>query len=262
MCGVSPYPTQPLELSEASLSDFIALLQDELRTVPIALISCPDVVPPNELLRIALGNLIIYWTDDPEIVERLNIVLPDECRIPWDSVRIILPFDQAQTYHPVYTYESICQMGIDSFLNGIHQAFCSCLRSEERRGFITVADIARIRDRKQIAFLRAQLREKDAKITVHEENMLRLKAEIDHLAKELKAYQTHPLSSELKEYEELLNESLSENSAIKEGITSLSTQLYASLGREFHPNEAESIAVLQELAHAIHVALACAGSKK
>ena len=99
-------------------------------------------------------------------------------------------------------------------------------------------------------------------MTILKEYLLRLKAEKDCLAEELKACQTHPLSSKIKECEELLNKTLSENSAIKEGITSLSAQLYASLGCEFHPNEAVSIAVLQELAHAIHVALACASSKK
>lgn len=261
MCGSNPYPVRPLELSEATLPDFINYLQDEMRSIPIALVSCPDVVSPDELLKLALGNLIVFWTDDPEIIEHLNTILPEELHIPWDSVRMLLPIGQAQAYHPVYTYESICQLGIDSFLAGIHQAFCSCLRSEERRGFITVADIARIRDRRHIASLHEQVRERDEKIAVLGEDLLRLESEKSSLAKKLTAYRNHPLSSEIKEYEELLNETLSENSAIKEGITSLSSQLYATLGHDFQPNETETIAVLQELAHAIRVALACAHSK-
>ena len=87
----------------------------------------------------------MYWTADPGIVERLNAILPDEFHTPWDSVRMLLPINQTQTYHPVYPYELISQMGYD--------AFCSSLRSEERRSFITVEDIAKIRDRRYAELL-------------------------------------------------------------------------------------------------------------
>jgi hypothetical protein len=64
------------------------------------------------------------------------------------------------------------------------------------------------------------------------------------------------------ELEEMLNESMSECSDLKRGISDLTTQLYASMGDTFHPNEREPLAILQELSHAIFVVLSCAAGKK
>ena len=175
---------------------------------------------------------------------------------------MLLPINQTQTYHPVYPYELISQMGYDAFLEGIHQAYCSSLRSEERRSFITVEDIAKIRDRRYITSLLAQIKDLNTKLADLREEVRQQESEKSCLEKELVEYRTHPLASEIKEYETLLNETLAENSEIKQGISSLSTQLYSSLGGEFHPSEEETVAVLQELAHAIRVALSCASSKK
>lgn len=262
MCGAVNFPTRPQELSTSAFPAFVQLLRDDERTIPVMLISCPDVVSPDVVFDMALGNLIVYWTDAPEVIERLNAIMSDDLYTPWDSVRVILPLTRANAFHPTYLYEVIHQMGVEAFLIGIHQAYCSCLRSEESRSFITVADIARIRDRRQINALLSRINNANERMATLNEKLQLQQAEIVRLQSELKAYHSHPLTSEIKEYEELLNESFSENSALKQGIASLSTQLYASLGEEFRPDESEPIALLQELAHAIRTAILCASSKK
>jgi hypothetical protein len=55
---------------------------------------------------------------------------------------------------------------------------------------------------------------------------------------------------------------MAECSDLKRGISDLTTQLYASLGDTFHPNEQEHLAILQELSHAIFVAMACVAEKR
>ena len=83
------------------------------------------------------------WCSDSEVISRLNELVSDGLQTPWDSVRSFLPLGKSELYHPCWAYEDIRRMGVDAFLRGLHQAYCASMRSEEKRGFLTVEDVYR-----------------------------------------------------------------------------------------------------------------------
>ena len=151
-------------------------------------------------------------------------------------------------------------MGIDAFLRGIHQAFCESLRSKEKHAFLTVEDVEKCRNRGQANKLVQTCEEQKGQIKEMEERLAKQNEVLESTLSQLQEITNR--SKEMAELEELLNESMSECSDLKRGISDLTTQLYASMGDTFHPNQREPLAILQELSHAIFVVLSCATGKK
>lgn len=50
---------------------------------------------------------------------------------------------------------------------------------------------------------------------------------------------------------------MSEMDSIKKEISNLTARLYASIGKDFQPDEDEKNAIIQELSHAIKTYLVC-----
>ena len=93
-----------------------------------------------------------------------------------------------------------------------------------------------------------------------EERLAKQDEQIEGLLAQLQEVSSR--SKEITEYEEMIDESMAECSDLKRGISDLTTQLYASLGDTFHPNEQEHLAILQELSHAIFVVTTCLAENK
>ena len=126
----------PWALTGSDTEEFVHLLYDQSRTLPIALITCPDLVSPSALCRLALGNLIVCWLDDPQVFDLLCDRLPQNLLFPWDPVKVFLPFSKGECFHPVLRPEDIQRMGGQEALAGIYRAYCTCPTGEERRAFI------------------------------------------------------------------------------------------------------------------------------
>lgn len=255
MCGSFPFPCESQELSYTSLAEFIHLLEDEDRTCPLLLISCPDVLAPEVTADILLGNAVVYWCADEEVFSRFNELVSDNLQTPWDSVRSFLPLGKSESYHPCWMYEDIQRMGVDAFLRGLYQAYCTSMRSEEKRGFLTIEDVYLHRDQAQIATQIEQLESQKAEIK-------RLSTQLQSLQKQHEESGNQANPTLIGEYESLLGDVMAEVDALKSGISALSTRLYSNMGIGFKPDESESIPLLQELSHAIYSALAYANSRK
>lgn len=262
MCGKRVYPTLALELNAATLPEFIDCLQDESRTMPMILITCADYIYPEPLMDQMMGNAVIYWCDDAYLITRLNALLPDNMKTPWDSVHIFIPIAFPAAYHPVYPYSEIYQMGKDAFIAGLIQAHCRSMHHEERKAFLTVDDVNRIRNQEYISSLLRQQSSQSAEIADLkarlEEKTLAAQAFSDELG-QLKA---KPFDAVIAEYEELLTDSMAETDNLKRGVSALSERLYSTMGIGFKPDASEPVALLQELSQAIYSALACASSRK
>lgn len=255
MSGNFPIPCESRELTHASLAEFIRLLEDAERTCPLLLISCPDVLTPEVAADILLGNAVVYWCSDSEVISRLNELVSDGLQTPWDSVRSFLPLGKSELYHPCWAYEDIRRMGVDAFLRGLHQAYCASMRSEEKRGFLTVEDVYRRLAQAQAGRLAEQLDAQKAECG-------QLNAQIQTLQEQLAESKAHANPALIGEYESLLTDAMAEADALKSGISALSTRLYSSMGAGFKPDESGSIPLLQELSHAIYSVLACERSRK
>ena len=190
----------------------------------------------------------------------LNAGLPKSLYTQWDSIHILMPLSDSRAYHPTYTYSEIRSMGIDTFMNGIRQAFCESLRSKEKHAFFTVEDVEKCRNRGQANQLAQTCEEQKDKMREMEERLAKQDEQIEGLLSQLQEVSSR--SKEITEYEEMIDEAMAECSDLKRGISDLTTQMYASLGDTFHPNEQEPLAILQELSHAIFVAMACVAEKR
>ena len=262
MAGNYPFPTGAAELNDASLSELIDLLFDNQRRVPVMLITCPDVITPEIMADMTLGNMIVYWCQNSALILRLNASVPRELRTPWDTVHIFMPLTNVNSFHPCYSYEEIHRMGMDSFFAGIRQAYCENMYSEERRSFITVEEVMRMRDREHIQQLEALNNEQSRQLAD-------TKAQLDRQALSLKSAQEqidtltqHAEEIEATEWESLLAESMAEADALKQGISALSTNLYSTMGIGYKPDPTERIPLIHELSNAIYASLRCAKERQ
>ena len=260
MCGDNALPLEPLELSHSSIPDFIFSLQNDQRTIPIVLITCTWALIPEEIQDIMRGNAIIYWCDDANVVMRLNALLPGTMFTPWESVHIFVPLRGERQFHPVYLYEDIHRMEEINFIYGLYQAFCQSLRSEDKRNFLTISDVQKTRDKTLLDKLIAQSETHVRESKELKEKIVCLEGKVVSLTEETQ--RLHSQKADIAEYESLLNDTMKETDALKNGISALSAQLYSTMGIGFQPNKTEKIAQLQELADAIYACLACVRSKK
>lgn len=258
MCGKYPLPLEACVLSHTTLPRFINYLQDDTRKIPLILITCPWILSPEILQDRMIGNAIIFWCEDSSVAMRLNSILPKNMYTPWESVRVFVPLAGDNVFHPLYTYEDIRTVGNQIFAAGLVQAFCQSFRSEDVRGFVTIDDISRVRDKQYIELLLSQAKEKSAENQSLKQQCDKLRAANAETAEKLAALEERP---DLDEYETLLNDLMRETDALRKGISSLSVRLYSCNGSSFQPDGHEPIALLQELAHAIQTYLSCAGRR-
>lgn len=261
MCGESPLPMEPIELTHTALPDLISLIQDEARSIPIILITCAWYLSPEILCDRMLGNAIIYWCENSSVVMRLNAILPRDMYTNWESVRIFHPLAGNRVFHPQYTLDAVRNLGCSSFLDGLMQAYCQSLRSEDQRNFITVDDISRLRDKCCIDRLVTQANERNAELIRVQKQCEALTETNTKISEELEQTAASLKTNDQEELESLLDETMRETDALKKGIRALSLRLYSNPGKEFQPDSSEPIALLQELAQAIQICLSCSGKK-
>lgn len=262
MCGKEVLPTAPIELCHTSMPNFLDILKDELRTIPIILITCTWLLSPEVIQDFLLGNAVIYWCDDSSVVMHLNSILPQNLYTPWNSVHVFVPICSDKVYHPVYTYEDIQRMGSNAFHDGLQQAYCRSLRAEDQRNFINVNEVYRCRDRVYINTLLARYQKSSGEISELNKLIDTLKAENQSLNEQMQVINTQKTNMEITEYESLLSDTMAELDMLKNGISALSVRLYSSMGIGFQPDETEQVPLLQELQHAIYASLACANSRR
>ena len=226
------------------------------------LITCPDVIIPQKILDLMLGNMIVYWCTNAELIQTLNSDLPQNMYSPWDSVHIFMPSTLHNSFHPVYPYEEIQRMGVDNFIAGLRQAYCQSMRSEERKNFPTVETVYYRRSQLYAHMLYSQREEQRKRILELTAQVSAQKEELQAVEKQFFAYkQAHP-TDQITEYESLLNESLSEIDLLRKGISDLTSQLFIHMGTQLKPTPQQTIPELRELEKAILSAIACASGKK
>ena len=261
MAGNHHYPVGAVNLNDANLPEFMALVQDEQRNIPVMLITCPDVIVPEMMADATLGNLVVYWCDESRTVIDLNAALSWDLRTPWDTVRIFMPIANSNIYHPCFTYEEIRRMGVDGFFAGIRQAYCESMHSEERRSFHTVSEVLAMRDREYIRKLESLNQLQASQLNDAKTKLEQQSHDIQSYKERIEALTSFEKDTEIAEMESLLSDSMAETDALRRSISALSTTLYSTMGIGFQPDKSEGIALIQELSHAIYASLQCAQGK-
>lgn len=257
MIGNHPYSTDAVNLNSSTLHGLIDLIQDEDRGIPVMLITCPDVIAPQMIAEMTLGNLSVYWCDDSKTVMQLNASLPQDIHTPWDTVRFFMPINSGTVFHPCYAYEEIRRMGVNDFIAGVHRAYCENMHSAERRSFLTVNEVLTIKDREYIRDLENTNREQLLRLAADEAKLKQQSHELALCRDRIAALTDPKKADEISELESMLSESMSETEILKKSITALSSALYSTMGIGFVPDQTKSPAIIQELSHAIYSSLKC-----
>lgn len=255
--GMFPIPSIAIPISMELVNDFVNLARDPNRHIPLLLISCPDLMDPDIAARKFVGNLVVCWLDDMKLMNAINEKLAPDMYIEWDSVQVILPFAEKpqNQFHPSFMASDMTRLGSTHALNMLYRAFCTALRADDRRAFVSADSLFREKDRQAYTLLleryRALMIEKDS-LAENNEHLLislsTLQREYDKLADE-------KLKQENSALEQLLNEAQIKREQFQGSISNLTQRLYESMGRDFVPNE-DGESVICELEHAIFVCFA------
>lgn len=252
LCGRRTLPCEAQALTHSSLPDFLGLLQDETRKQPVFLICCAETISPEALSALLKGNAAVYWCAHYDVLARLNELMPHSFYTAWDSIRIFMPEAGEETFHPAYSSEDICRMGIERFCAGLRQAYCQSMRAEERKNFLTIDDVRLIQRRGQIDALNAQIAQKNERLAALSKRIQTLETANAALEERLRQ---NAADKDALEYEALLGEAMRETDALRHGIERLTAQLCTDMGASFQPDSAEPSAVIGELAHTIYACL-------
>jgi hypothetical protein len=186
------------------------------------------------------------------VLARLNDSLAQPLQVEWDSIRVFLPLGEAEQYHPSFSCADINRIGCDELIAGFYQAYCQSLRGEDRREFVTLDDILRLRDNRSLTMLHTRITASEANGRSQAQQLEKASVENAALKKRIEAMALQAVCGDAPAYEELLNEALAETDRLKASVSSLTAQLYGDMGKGFKPNEQEPCAHVRELAQAIY----------
>lgn len=144
--GKYPLPYQPIELCPQFLNAFQDMLWDPERSIPILMITCPDLLSPVRIAAATLGNAAVFYTSNPTYVDILNSQLPPDTQIVFDTLQVFLPVKNDTVGHRTNTADIIQRYGEMSIIQSVRRAFCECMSGEERQQFITYDDIIQKRN--------------------------------------------------------------------------------------------------------------------
>lgn len=252
--GATSLTTDANSVNHEQMEKFITLAQDRNRHLPILLISCPDLLDPELAARKLLGNLMVYWLDDFQLLEEINRSLAPDVYITWDSVQVILPFEDKpqEQHHPVFYASDMTRLGAIQALNMLYRAFCTALRANDRRDFVTVDSLYRNNERKAWGLMQERVKTLAADKKALVEKNEQMTEALTNLSKEYNRLADEKLQQENNTLEQLLDEAIAKRDCLQSGLTDLTQRLYASMGKEFSP-VSEGETVLCELEHAIYV---------
>ena len=213
------------------IDHFLDLLYDGGRSLPVIMITCPDLISPGELQRQLLGNAIVCFCDDPNTIFMLNDRLPPSCSMPLDSIRTYLPFardERRQPVHPIIALPDIQRLGSQEIYAAFRQAYCENLRASERSAFITVDTCRTVQMEREQAALCQQLVRADADLRGMKKDLSASQDRCQSLQDQLDALSEKHARTGVEEYEALLNECMEEADRTKHTLQNLVEQLYSA----------------------------------
>ena len=260
-CGSYQLPPGAIAIDEQNFQSVVSILRDPMRELPVVIIGCPDLVSPSLAEKMLVGNAVVCWLDDMDLLESLNDALSPQVYMEWDSIQVVLPQVAEQSQHLGFSVADVSRLGRDAVLAMLRQAYCESLRGEERRSFVTVDDIFRQRDRQFSLHLQKQLADTTSECNRLHAEISALKAETDAKHSQAGDADSKTSERELADCEALLNEALEQYDSLRSGVLNLTQRLYGSIGQSFVPDE-KGEACLCDLERSIFVNLAAKQGKQ
>ena len=221
---------ESIMLTNESMEFVLGMLLDPGRTLPVLLVTCPDLIDPDALHACLQGNAVVCFTDDPQIVACLNENLPENSLVNMDTIHIYLPFSDRYFLqgkgHRILSLNDIYRLTPQGIYHLCYQAYCAYLRKSERSTFVTVDLCIAINQRRQFLALQGELSDARLRIQSLDVSLKAVRDAKEQLNRDYKALQNEQSMSNTREYEALLEENMKELDSIKEALRSLTSQLY------------------------------------
>lgn len=263
MCcsGSFQLPFGAIAIDENNLQTALSIMLDSARELPVVLITCPDLVSPATAERMLIGNAIVCWVDDMNLLDSINAALSPQIYVEWDSIQIMLPQMAEQSQHLCFGVTEVSRLGGNRILSLLRQAYCESLRGDDRRAFVTVDDIFRQRDKQLSASLQKRLIDALAECNRLSADNTTSSAENGELRQQNATLSSKEQRQDISSYESLLSESMEQYDRLREGVLNLTQRLYGSIGQDFVPSESGE-ACLCDLERSIFINLAAKQGKK
>lgn len=216
--------SRSMRLTNQSIEYFLNLLYEKTRTLPVVLVTCPDLIDPDLLHSHLIGNAVVCSTGDPGIVMLLNDYLPEPLRIAFGSIRIYVPFDncsRSNVYHPIIPLSDIYRITPVEVIHMLYRAYAENFRQSELKTFVTTDTCSDIRTRQYINSLNSQLSVALESLKNTNDRYSQLQAEYEKLSSESLKKDVLPPD---EVYESLIGEYSTELTLIKDGIQYLMAQ--------------------------------------
>lgn len=221
---------ESIMLTNDSMEFVLSMLLDTGRTLPVFLVTCPDLVDPDILHSYLQGNAVVCFTDDPQTVIYLNENMPENCLADIDAIHIYLPFTDRNFLpsksHRVIALDDIYRLTPQGIYHLCYQAYCAYLRKGERDAFVTVDLCMAINQRRQFLSAQNELKDAHERIEALEADLKKIKDANAQLEHDFTAIQDRMATDNVHEYEVLLDETIREMDALKDALRSLTSQLY------------------------------------
>lgn len=261
LMGTMPIPACAVELNENMINDFQQIIFDPKRHLPVVLISCPDLLNPDDAANFLLGNAAVFWSDDPVLFDQISETLFPAVDIRWDSIQVLLPILKQDMFHPSILATEFTRMGRQQAIHSLRQAYCASLRAEERREFVTADDIYNKRDRDAALALQEKLSQTLKELASTQNLNETLSKKLDSTRMEAERHASSDLQRDMETLEEMVTETSENYNRLKQNIDLLTSRLYACMGMDFSPDDAEE-ACISELERAISACFSRLRGKK
>lgn len=250
-------PQQAVELDMDMLNYFKELLFNGQRRLPVFVDSCPQVMDPYELFEATMGNAVVFFTENPFVIDELNRILPERLRFDFGSV---------QTFHPVikgYTQVRTIQAwhvqhyGAAAMLRSFRRAYCEGIENDELARFVTYDEISLRRfeeefyttvvERDKSSAQRDSLAEKNAALAKENQRLSERNEELEKIA----GSEPYTMASE---YEHEWTNALREKQALNEQVADIALSLFSDRTPllDGAPLTAEMAQLIKAISHRIY----------
>jgi len=240
----------PWDISPEDVQDFLALLNNPKRTVPLVVVACQDPVDPHLICSRTIGNLIVCCVKDLNTYAALCGVLPPEHQFQWGSIKVFLPIAIKNAFHPPISYQQITALGAEGVAGIIYQAFCTCMTAAERKIFVSLETIQESLAIRNLSDLKLQNATLDRECNLLRKQNEELQSSQRELSDQLDFFKTKLEQSDTPTYELLLTDAIKDNDRLKKCLSLLTNRLYAN------PKEPLTTEGLEDCAEVCELALA------
>ncbi len=218
-------PSHPIEITPETIHAFVDLLYNEARSIPLLVVTNPELINPNALAYSTLGNAVVYYIWD---TQELNTLLQPEHRVPSNAFHIIYPWRNGRIGHYTYLADALRRYE-GKVLPAVRRAFSENLSSTRQKLLLSVDDIDRERNCLRLARIAEQAEASAATTSRLEATVAERDEQVRRLTQQLEDCQARlnrDLERETEQFMALAEDCLAQMDLVKEQLKEITGLFY------------------------------------